>query len=222
MTDTSVEFRALVEPVEFRGAEDGKRIVAAGVAMRYNAKSKPIGGRFREQFHPGAFTKTLQETDVRSHNEHGGPYLARMKNGSLRVLDSVTELRYEIDLPDTSAGRDAAVLLERGDIRGSSIGFRAIPSRVQWSADTDGMALRDVHEAHLGLIDLTTNPAYDTSTADAALRSFADTNGIELRSVLEAVDAGNFAALLDPELREQLDDHGRETTVARRITHLFA
>lgn len=222
MTDSTLEFRSLVEPVEFRGDDNGKRIVAAGVAMRYQAKSKPIGGRFREQFHAGAFTKTLQEQKVMSHNEHHGPYLASTGNGSLRTFDSPAELRYEIDLPDTSAGRDAAVLLERGDIRGSSIGFRAIPSRVKWSVDTDGMALRDVHEARLGLIDLTTNPAYDTSTADAALRSFADTNGIELRSVLEAVDAGNFAALLDPELREQLDEHGRETTVARRITHLYA
>ncbi len=131
------EHRSLVEPVEFRS--DGGKLVASGVAMRYGAVSKPIGGQFREVFKPGAFAKTIREQDVRSHNEHGGPYLARSGAGSLRLLDSRSELAYEIDLPDTTAGRDAAALLERGDIKGSSIGFRALPSAIKWSVGEDGM-----------------------------------------------------------------------------------
>lgn len=217
-----IEFRSLVEPIEFRGSDDGKRIIAAGVAMRYGAKSKPIGGRFREQFFAGSFTKTLQEQDVRSHNEHGGPYLGRTSNDTLRTIDSASELRYELDLPDTSAGRDAAVLLERRDIRGSSIGFRAIPSRVKWEADEDGMALRNVYEARLSVIDLTTNPAYDTSTAEHAVRSFAVEHELEVRSVLDAMEAGTFAALLDTEQREQEQENEDGREVHRpHVTHLY-
>ncbi|MCU1483678.1 MAG: peptidase [Actinomycetia bacterium] len=163
------EQRTLVEPVEFRS--HGRSLVASGVAMRYGSKSKPIGGQFREVFTPGAFTKTIAEQDVRSHNEHGGPYLGRSGNGSLVLTDTRSELGYELALPDTSAGRDAAVLLERGDIKGSSIGFRAIPAADRWSKDTDGMALRTVGEARLFVVDLVVAPAYDASTSELALRS---------------------------------------------------
>src|SRR3954452_13784671 len=110
---STFETRSLLEPPEFRS--EGTKLTASGVAMRYGAKSKPIKGQFREVFSPGAFTKTLQEQDIQSHNEHLGPYLARTGNGTLRLTDSRSELAYEIDLPDTSAGRDAAHLLERGD-----------------------------------------------------------------------------------------------------------
>lgn len=188
---TTIECRSLVEPVEFRS--NGTSIIAAGVAMRYGAKSKPINGQFREQFKPGSMARTIKQQDVRAHNEHDGPYLARIGAGSLRLIDSRSELAYEIDLPDTTAGRDAAALLERGDIKGSSIGFRAIPTQVKWTVDDDGMALRTVGEASLLRVDLTTNPYYDDSTAELAYRSLADERGMELRSIVEAAESGHLA-----------------------------
>lgn len=210
---SDLEIRSLVEPVEFRSGGDNK-LVAAGVAMRYDTKSKPINGRFRETFKPGALTKTIKEQDIRAHNEHDGPYLGRTGAGTVRLTDDRSALAYEIDLPDTSAGRDAAALLERGDIKGSSIGFLAVRSDVDWSVDEDGMALRSVRAARLFRVDLTTSPYYDESTAEIALRSFADQHGLELRSVLEAVDSGSFATLLDKPADDS--DDGRETTVVRK------
>lgn len=220
---TTLEVRSLVERPEFRST-DGK-LVAAGVAMRYGAKSKPIAGQFREVFNPGAFAKTLQEQDIHSHNEHAGPYLARTGAGTLRLVDSRSELAYEIDLPNTGAGRDAAALLERGDIRGSSIGFRAIPKEVSWTVDDDGMALRSIFAAKLRRVDLTIEPYYPESTAEMAYRSLAEQTGLELRSLLEAADRGDLASLiLDPEDLDEQRSHdadGRETTVYRRPAHWF-
>lgn len=214
---SNFETRSLLEPPEFRS--EGTKLTAAGVAMRYGAKSKPIKGQFREQFTPGAFTKTIQEQDIQSHNEHAGPYLARTGNGTLRLTDSRSELAYEIDLPDTSAGRDAAHLLERGDIRGSSIGFRAIPKDESWSVDADGMALRSVGTARLGRVDLTILPYYDDSTASLALRSLAEGKGMELRSVLEAAERGELPTLIaseeDDEDEQRSDNEGREPTFVR-------
>lgn len=220
---SNFETRSLLEPPEFRA--EGTKLTAAGVAMRYGAKSKPIRGQFREQFSAGAFTKTIQEQDVQSHNEHAGPYLARTGNGSLRLIDGRSELAYEIDLPDTTAGRDAAHLLERGDIKGSSIGFRAMPKAESWSVDADGMALRSVSQARLGRVDLTILPYYDDSTAALALRSFADDRGLELRSVLEAAERGELPTLIaseedDEEQRGHADD--RETIVRVPITSLYS
>lgn len=216
----NLEVRSLVEPPEFRS--DNGKLVAAGIAMRYGAKSKPINGQFREVFNPGAFTKTLQEQDVHSHNEHLGPYLARTGAGTLRLIDSRSELAYEIDLPDTGAGRDAAFLLERGDIKGSSVGFRAIPKEISWTVDTDGMALRSISAAKLRRVDLTIEPYYPDSTAEMALRSLADDTGLELRSLLEAAD---LAKLIlnpeDPDEQRSHDTDDRETIVHRRPAHWF-
>jgi HK97 family phage prohead protease len=228
------ERRSFAEPVEFRA--QGTSLVASGVAMRYGAKSKPIAGKFREVFRSGAFAKTIQEQDVRAHHEHGGPYLARTGAGTLRLHDDRDALAYEIDLPDTTAGRDAAALLERGDLGGSSIGFRAMPSRVEWSRDGDGLALRTVGEARLFVVDLVTEPAYGDSTAELALRSLAEATGTDLTTVLEAADAGRLADMIDPPVpvetdggegdetaTELADIDGRETpTVARaRIAWLY-
>lgn len=222
------ETRSIVEPIEFRSAGPGK-ISAAGVAMRYGAISKPVTkagrGIFRETFQPGAFAKTIQEQDVRSHMEHFGPYLGRISNGSLRLTDDRSALVYELDLPDTTAGRDAAALLERGDIKGCSIGFRSLPTNGDdWDGKADdGLTLRTVREAHLGVIDLTVAPAYDDSTAEMALRSLATSRHLDLTEVIAAAEAGDLRSILDREVEGEHDeiDSGRVTTARQRITHLF-
>lgn len=220
-----IEHRSLVEPVEFRA--EGTTLRASGVAMRYGAKSKPIGGQFREVFHPGSFARTIDQQDIRSHCEHGGPYLGRTGAGSLRLIDTRSELAYELDLPDTTAGRDAAALLERGDIKGSSIGFRAVPAQVKWTVDDDGLALRSVGEAQLFLVDLTVTPAYDDSTAELALRSLADDLHVDVAPLLEAAERGELPTLLGQPAEETPDDaedDARETpTVVReRISWLIS
>lgn len=217
MTPTVTEFRPMAEPIEFRS--EGTRVVATGVAMKYGARSKPIHhesrGVFREEFRSGAFAKSIKEQDVESHLEHHGPFLGRTGSGTLRLIDERTELSFELDLPNTTAGRDAAELLERRDVQGSSVGFKAVPKEVAWTRGEDGLALRSVGAARLVVIDLTTRPAYTASTAELALRSLADDLGVEVRSLLEAPD---LAALIDPEPggeehRDDVDD--RETPIVR-------
>lgn len=219
----TLEHRSLADPVELRSDPETGRVTVSGVAMRYGAASKPMQfrgrGVAREQFTPGAFAKTLQETDVRSHLEHLGPYLGRTDNASLRITDSPGELRYALDLPNTTAGRDAGELLGRGDIKGSSIGFRAIPSQVEWSVGADGLALRTVREAHLGLIDLTVSPAYDDSTAEMVLRSFAVEVDAPIDQVLAAAAAGDLRSLIDAHTGDDDPDddetEGRTTSTFR-------
>lgn len=217
MTATAIEVRSLTEAPEFRSTDNGSRIVAQGVAIRYGARSTPIRGQFREEFRSAAFARTVGQSDVHAHLEHGGPFLARTGSGTMRLEDSPQALTYEIDLPDTTAGRDAANLLERGDVAGSSIGFRAIPKQVSWSVDADGMALRSIAEAQLFRVDLTTAPYYPDSTAEIALRSLADDLGMEVRSLLEVPDLAAIIAPADGDEQGQQDaDDARETpTVVR-------
>jgi HK97 family phage prohead protease len=219
------EHRTILEPLEFRSAQNGTRIVASGVAMRYGAKSKPVldlsSGRrtpFIEEFRPGAMTKTLSERDITANHEHDTRmYLGRTSAGTLRFTDSTTELRYELDLPDTSAGRDVATLGERGDLKGSSLGFRAIPKSVTWSVDAEsGLALRSVGEAMVAHLATTCYPAYDDSTMEMALRSLADDLDADVSKLVEAANRGDLPTLIAPpsgdEATEENED-GRETTV---------
>lgn len=220
---TVMERAPFVDVPEFRSV--GGTLVASGVAMRYGSRSKQIAGKFVEEFRSGAFKKTLQEATIAAHNEHDGPYLASTRNKSLRLTDGPETLSYELDLPDTSAGRDTARLLERGDIAGASIGFRAIPASVAWTADA-GQSLRSIGGAQLFRVDLTTSPAYDATSAEVALRSFAETHGLEFRSVIEAP---SLAELIGTQIAPQEageaseeEDDGRSGTVARpRISWLF-
>lgn len=219
----NLEYFPMTEAPEFRS--EGTKLTASGVAMRYGARSKPIAGKFREVFHPGSFTKTIAEQKIDSHNEHLGPYLASTSNGTLRLLDGRSELGFEIDLPDTTAGRDAAALLERRDIKGASIGFRSIPSAVKWSVE-DGMALRSISEAKLARVDLTVAPYYDSTSAELALRSLAEQKGVELRSLLDAADPGYLAGLISSEEDEEEDRseeerRGTPTLIRPRIAHLY-
>ncbi|HEY1064989.1 MAG TPA: HK97 family phage prohead protease [Pirellulales bacterium] len=101
---------------------DGKTTLF-GYAAVFNSFSRDLGG-FKEIIRPGAFKRALQESDVTSLWNHDANHvLGRQSNNTLRVSEDERGLYYEVDLPPTQAARDLEVLVERGDIRGSSFGF---------------------------------------------------------------------------------------------------
>jgi uncharacterized protein len=194
---SDVELRPYAEPVEIRSTPEGK-LVLSGVAIRYGARSRDLGG-FRERIMPGAATEAIQKGDVLGLEEHRADrYLGRTGNQTVRLIDSPTELRYEIDLPDIGVGREVAALAERRDYKGSSFGFRA--REVKWSKDEDGTPLRSIHSfSYLRDVGPTVAPAYEPTTAEVALRNLPAEAGldVEVRSVLEAASKGLLGRLLD-------------------------
>jgi len=192
----AVEYRNAVEPPEFRSRKG--KLVATGVAIRYGARSKPIDGQFVEEIRSGATARTLRETDVMAlHENNPLQLLGRTGAGTLRLTDSRSELAYEIDLPATTVGRDVAYLIERGDVKGTSFGFRAMPGSVRWSVGRSGMALRSIGEIRLDHISTTYAPAYDEPTAvSVAYRSLADERGLDLATLMAAGERGELGRLL--------------------------
>jgi hypothetical protein len=76
----------------------------------------------------------------------------------------------EIDIPDTTIGRDLVVNVDRGDIKGASFGFRTISD--DWKT-LNGKAHRTLIEAQLRDVSPVTFPAYpDTSVAMRSLDSW--------------------------------------------------
>ena len=160
MTKTS-ERRDLAAPIELRASAAGK--VARGYAALFNSRAE-IAGAFIEVIAPGAFAKTIRTSDVRALVDHDtGRVIGRTSAGTLRLQEDATGLAVEIDLPDTSDGRDLAVQLERGDITGMSFGFRV--THDEWD-ETGAIPVRTIHVAELFEVSAVAFPAYaDTSLA---------------------------------------------------------
>jgi hypothetical protein len=162
----TMERRALTEPVQFRAAEDGPKV--AGYAAVFNVETD-IGGMFREKIAPGAFAKAIKG-DVRSLFDHNTALiLGRTKSGTLRLSEDERGLRYEVDLPDTQAGRDLRESMGRGDIDGSSFAFRVLKQSWDESRDTP---LRTIEEVELYEVGPVTFPQYPE--AEVGLRSLND------------------------------------------------
>ncbi len=193
----NIEIRAFVEPVEFRS--EGDRIVATGTAIRYGALSKNLGG-WVERIMPGAATKALENRNVTVFHEHRDrtKLLGTTASGTLRLFNTSEELRYEVDLPDTTVGRDVAVLLERRDLQGASYGFQSNRDADKWTRGKDNLMLRSVHEMTVfDHVALTCAPAYESSSSALALRSLADATGLELPALMDAAEHRGLNELVD-------------------------
>ena len=162
---TTCERRTLTGDIEFRAGSEGQ-IRAGGYAARFDALSQNLGG-FVERIAFGAFTKTIQEADIRAlFNHDSSLVLGRNRSGTLRLEEDSVGLAYEIDLPDTQVGRDVAAMLERGDVSGSSFGFGVISD--EWGETDSGFPLRTLTQVALRDVGPVTFPAY--TDASSALR----------------------------------------------------
>lgn len=201
----TTETRSLTSPAEIRANGDG--LTVRGYAYRFNELSHDLGG-FRERIAPGAGMASLERNDVvATFNHNVDQVLGRRSSGTLRAGEDDHGGWYEIDLPDTSTGRDLAELLKRGDVKGSSFTFR-VGRGGQHRAGTDaetGLPVREITEMDVAELGPVLNPAYPTT--DAALRSIGAVLGVELRSV----EPGESPESADgpaggPEKREPADE----------------
>ena len=150
--------------------DDSREVV--GHASVFNSLSEDLGG-FRETIAPGAFDDVLQD-DVRAlFNHDPNMILARTKSGTLTLRVYDKGLQYRFNAPDTTAGRDLMVSLERGDIDQSSFGFRVADD--EWE-NRDGQVVRTVLKfSRLFDVSPVTMPAYpDTDVAERELRAFME------------------------------------------------
>lgn len=134
--------------LETRG--NGKPYMA-GYAAKYNTRSALLGGRFREEIKPGAFDRALREQShpvVALWNHDSNHVLGSTRSGTLSVETDSEGLRYAVEVPDTTLGRDLSVLIGRGDVWGSSFAFTVSTRDGESWAEEDGQAVRYVHLIH--------------------------------------------------------------------------
>ncbi|MCO4819794.1 MAG: HK97 family phage prohead protease [Bacteroidetes bacterium] len=158
-----------IKNVEIRKTEDGVSVMV-GVAAPFNKWSLPLGG-FREQIAPGTFADSLRDDTVLAYWNHNSDLLlGNTESKTLTLSEDVEGLRFELELPDTQAGRDATVLVNRKDVRGMSIGF--ITRKQEWDETDEDDIKRTLLAVELKEISLTPRPAYPDTLVQA--RSIAD------------------------------------------------
>lgn len=173
-------------PKELRAVETFKRADGddeqlkgiRGTAAVFFDAADAVGTQYRlwrdtwERIMPGAFDDALgRPDDVRCLQNHDPRLLlGRNMSETLRLSVDASGLHYETDTPDTSAGRDTVISLERGDMTGSSFAF--IAQRASWveETDEDGDTLyyRQIEAVELFDVGPVTYPAY--SGTDSGVR----------------------------------------------------
>ena len=163
---------------------DGMRF--SGYAAVFNSDSEPLP--FTERILPGAFKRSLKSrNEVKMFMNHNMDIvLASTRSKTLKLIEDDRGLLAEAVLPDTSAGRDLAVLMKRGDVHSMSFGF-SVPSKGdKWNADG---SVRELKEIRLHEVSIVTGfPAYEATTA--SVRS------LDILATRTAVDADKLADVM--------------------------
>lgn len=177
----AIERRFTVGSVEIRKSADGaeKSRTIRGYAAKFEVRSENLGGRslqLYETIQRGAFDDVMND-DVRAlFNHDSNLILARSRggNGTLRMGVDDVGLWYEFDAPETRAGEDLLVSIQRGDIDQSSFSFKVAKDGQNFkeTRSANGLMVERRISKFSKLLDVSpvTYPAYaDTSVAVRSL-----------------------------------------------------
>lgn len=178
--------RATANLAELRAVDDGGAVIY-GHGATFNSLTviDDWFGSYAEKVAPGAFSKTLADgADVRALLNHDPNYvLGRTKSGTLSLKEDSTGLAYEVQPPDTQWARDLQVSMRRGDISGSSFGFRVVKDKWTSVLDPNGdgkndmLDCRTILECQLYDVSPVTYPAYADS--ESGIRSAFTSAGLD-------------------------------------------
>lgn len=164
-----------LDQIKIEQREDGKRLIRGHAAV-FNQLSEDLGG-FREQIAPGAFADAIKTDDVRAlFNHNADLILGRNLAGTLKLAEDARGLAIELDPPDTQAGRDLIISMERGDVTQMSFGFSVRPNGQNWGKDDSGQVVRTITRVRLYDVSPVVYPAYpQTDVAVRELRNWQET-----------------------------------------------
>jgi len=189
-------------PIQFEVREDADGMTFEGYAAVFNSPSEPLP--FVERIAPGAFTRSLEaRNDIKLlWNHDTGSVLGSTRAGTMKLYQDGTGLRVSARIANTTAGRDAAELIRRGDVDSMSFGFSVPSGGDEWSADGSERTLKSVRLHEVSIVPF---PAYSATAGTTSVR------GLELIAQRAEVDVDALAdAWMKVEEGESLtEDEGR-------------
>jgi HK97 family phage prohead protease len=158
-TGKGANFERRAAPLEIRAK--GRRL--EGYAATFGVEAKLPG--FTEVLTSGAFAASLRSSaDILCLVDHDtSRVLARTRSKTLRLSEDIRGLAFDLDLPDTGAGRDVRELAERGDLGGMSFGFVVDKDGETWSGNKRTLTRVDLREISV----VSSWPAYEGTSVNA-------------------------------------------------------
>lgn len=171
--------------------EEGDGMVFEGYAAVFDSPSQPLP--FIEKIERGAFSRSLRSrNDIKLlWNHDTSQVLGSTRAKTLTLTEDDRGLRVSGILPNTTAGRDAAELLRRGDVDAMSFGFTVIKD--SWSSDGSERTLKSVRLHEVSIVAF---PAYTGTAGTTSVRNLekvaerAQVDADALSAALEKVEAG--------------------------------
>jgi len=140
-------------------------------------------------------------------NHDSGTVLGSTRAGTMKLYEDDRGLRVNATFPNTSAGRDAAELLRRGDVDSMSFGFSVPSGGDEWSSDGAERTLKSVRLHEVSIVAF---PAYSSTAGTTSVRGLdkvaerADIDPDALADAITKLEEG----------KELSEDEGRLLTQA--------
>jgi hypothetical protein len=184
---SKVERRVNDVKFEIREGElDTNKMTFTGYAAVFNSPSEPLP--FTEYIMPGAFKRSLKSrNEIKLFMNHNTDIvLGSTRAKTLKLTEDSRGLLAEAVLPETTAGRDLSVLMQRGDVSSMSFGFSVPAKGDKWSSD--GMS-RELHQIRLHEVSIVTGfPAYEATTATVrSIDALATRTGMDADVLADAL-----------------------------------
>jgi HK97 family phage prohead protease len=169
---------------EFEIREEGDGMTFVGYAAKFDQPSENLGG-FVEYVERGAFSRSLKSRNdvMLLWNHDAGQPLASTRSGTMKLTEDDIGLRVEARLPQTTLGKDLAILLRDGIVGKMSFGFNVIKDA--WNSEGTERRLKSVR---LFEVSAVVWPAY-TSTS-------ASVRGLDKVAQRASVDADELADVM--------------------------
>jgi len=172
---------------EFEIREDEMGMTFEGYAAIFDSPSEPLP--FIERIKRGAFNRSLKQArnDIKLlWNHDTSAVLGSTRAGTLRLAEDDKGLKVTATLPNTSNGRDAAVLLKRGDVDSMSFGFSVPAGGDTWNQEGTERTLKSVRLHEVSIVAF---PAYTSTAGTTSVRGLAKLAERALLDVDELADA---------------------------------
>jgi len=174
-----------------------------GYAAKFDSASRDLGG-FVEYIDKNAFKEALKNPDtVAVKNHDSNLILGRTKNGTLRMSTDSIGLKFEVDMPNTTIGKDTLEEVRRGDIDGCSFAFTVTEDSWRY-CDDDTVERTILQVGELIDVSAVLHPAYpDTSVAVRSLDAFKDHVDLEKKSLKNGHES-TLSVETEPETEEEV------------------
>lgn len=165
-------------PVAIETRADGAKVIV-GYASVFFLDGDPgteyqLFDDLKERIMPRAFNRALQEKHNAAalFNHDPNMLLGRVSSKTLKLSKDQRGLKYEVTPPASRA--DVLEVIERGDVTGSSFGFRVLEQKFRTETNEDGQPydIREIHSVELLDVSPVVYPAYTGATA--GVRSVSD------------------------------------------------